>query len=242
MIIAGLQKFTTIDYPGKLACIVFTPGCNMRCPWCHNPSLVDNIEELEPMTKESIFAFLRSRIGKLDAVVVSGGEPTLQDGLDEFLREVKDLGFLTEIQTNGSKPEIIKDLIDKKLLDFVGLDFKLPFDEYGWLVTDHRDLFPLWEQTFSICKDSGIDFEVRTTIHSSFFTKEASFSMAKTLSRLGASKWVWQSFHMPPDGCLDKDLPDGHIDKQSIENWRQDVLAILDSLGEKPLEICMRYS
>ena len=241
MVIAGLQKFTTIDYPGKLACIVFTPGCNMRCPWCHNPSLVENTDELELMTHESVFEFLKSRIGKLDAVVISGGEPTLQLNLEGFIRKVKELGFLVEIQTNGTNPEVIKDLIDKKLLDYVGLDFKVPADEYGWLVPDHSDLFPEWERTFTICKESGIDFEVRTTIHSSFFTKEASFSMAKTLSRLGADKWVWQSFHMPPDGVLDKDLPDGYLNKADVERWRQDVLAILSSLGSKPLEIVMRY-
>ena len=113
--LAGLQKTTFIDYPEKIACIVFTQGCNFRCGYCHNPELFKNKEPL--ISLEAFFDFLKKRQGKLDGVVITGGEPTLQKDLKEFIKNIKDLGFAVKLDTNGTNPQILEELINEKLLD-----------------------------------------------------------------------------------------------------------------------------
>ncbi|MCX5829703.1 MAG: anaerobic ribonucleoside-triphosphate reductase activating protein, partial [Deltaproteobacteria bacterium] len=122
MKIGGLQKVSLIDYPGKVGAVVFTQGCNFRCPYCHNPELVNPTLFREPIPEEDILAFLKTRRGKLDAVTVTGGEPTLQEGLSSFLQQIKDLGFLVKIDTNGSLPAMIGILLEKGLVDYFAMD------------------------------------------------------------------------------------------------------------------------
>ncbi|HPO83020.1 MAG TPA: anaerobic ribonucleoside-triphosphate reductase activating protein, partial [bacterium] len=125
MLIGGLHKLSLIDYPGKLSAVVFTRGCNFRCPYCHNPELIeDNGGDI--IDEEEVFSFLDERKGKLDGVVMTGGEPTLQSDIAEFLEKVKRLGFFVKLDTNGSYPERIKELIDRKLLDYIAMDIKAP--------------------------------------------------------------------------------------------------------------------
>ena len=123
MRIAGLQKMTLLDYPGKIACTVFFSGCNFRCPFCHNGELLDGCVETI-MEEEEFFEFLSKRKGLLDAVCISGGEPTLQAGLVDFIEKVKAMGFLTKLDTNGSRPEVLKELVFRNLLDYVAMDIK----------------------------------------------------------------------------------------------------------------------
>ena len=130
MKISGLQKMTLLDYPGKIACTVFLGGCNFRCPYCHNSEILDgNAPEL--MSEKELLAFLSSRKGLLDAVCISGGEPTLQPELPDLLAQIKAMGFLTKLDTNGSRPEVLKALVSGNLLDYVAMDIKNSPDRYA---------------------------------------------------------------------------------------------------------------
>ena len=130
MIISGLQKMTLLDYPGKVACTLFLQGCNFRCPFCHNSDLLGGSAEAF-MTKEELLDFLKKRKGLLDAVCVSGGEPTLQKDLPELLAGIKALGYSVKLDTNGSRPEILKALVKDGLVDYVAMDVKNSFRCYG---------------------------------------------------------------------------------------------------------------
>jgi len=129
MIIKGLQKQTVLDYPGKLACTIFTFGCNFRCGYCHNPELIVDDGKSE-IKKEDIMKFLEERKGFLDAVCITGGEPTLNKDLPEFISKIRELGLLVKLDTNGSNPNILKELIDKKLVDYIAMDVKSPLESY----------------------------------------------------------------------------------------------------------------
>ena len=130
MKIGGLQKFSFIDYPNKTSAIIFTQGCNFRCAYCHNPELVYPEKYQVPISEEQVFAFLESRKNQLDAVVITGGEPTLQPDLIEFIKKVKAMGFLVKLDSNGSNPQVLEQVINQKLVDFIAMDIKAPFDKY----------------------------------------------------------------------------------------------------------------
>ncbi|MEI7424652.1 MAG: anaerobic ribonucleoside-triphosphate reductase activating protein, partial [Candidatus Staskawiczbacteria bacterium] len=126
MIIAGLQKTTLIDYPGKIACIVFLAGCNFRCPWCYSSELVLPLKIVKQprISEKEVLDFLRDRQGLLDGVVICGGEPTINKDLSQFLEKIKKLGYLIKLDTNGSNPRILKELVELKLIDYVAMDIK----------------------------------------------------------------------------------------------------------------------
>ena len=130
MIISGLQKMTLLDYPGKVACTVFLQGCNFRCPFCHNSDLLGN-EGPEPISEETLFAFLKKRVGLLDAVCITGGEPTLQKDLPQLLRKIKELGYLVKLDTNGNRPDVLKAVVEAGLVDYVAMDVKNCPARYG---------------------------------------------------------------------------------------------------------------
>ena len=148
--ISGLQKMTLLDFPGKVACTVFLQGCNYRCPFCHNSDLLPGKGE-ELMTPEELLAFLRKRRGLLDGVCVSGGEPTLCPGLEDLLTSIKALGFAVKLDTNGSRPQILKDLVEKGLVDYVAMDVKNSPQRYAETVgLTHFDLGPTEESLRSL--------------------------------------------------------------------------------------------
>ena len=130
--IGGLQKCSLIDYPEKLAAIIFTQGCNFKCPYCHNPEL--NAAQGNPFDKRMILEFLKTRVGKLDGVVITGGEPTLHKNLPDFIAKIKGLGFCVKLDTNGTNPEMLKRLLDEKLIDYVAMDIKAPIQKYAQVV------------------------------------------------------------------------------------------------------------
>ncbi|HRR41920.1 MAG TPA: anaerobic ribonucleoside-triphosphate reductase activating protein, partial [Syntrophales bacterium] len=130
MNIGALQKFSLIEYPGKICAIVFTQGCNFRCPYCHNRELVDPEAYGPTITESDVFSFLEKRKKKLDAVTVTGGEPTLQPDIFSFLEKLKTMGYLTKVDSNGSHPEVLKKLIDSRLVDYIALDVKAPLARY----------------------------------------------------------------------------------------------------------------
>lgn len=130
MIIAGLVKFSLNDYPGKTSAVVFTRGCNFRCRYCHNPELVLPEKYAPEISQDDIFSFLETRRGKLDAVCVTGGEPTQHADLPEFLQKIKKMGFLVKLDSNGTRPEILEKIIEKKLVNYIAMDIKAPFEKY----------------------------------------------------------------------------------------------------------------
>ena len=131
MKIQGLQKLTLLDFPEKVACTVFTAGCNFRCPFCHNASLVVDIPSVGDVTEEEFFSFLKKRQGILDGVCVTGGEPLLQPGIEKFICKIKELGYAVKLDTNGSFPDKLKELVLKELVDYVAMDIKNCLDDYG---------------------------------------------------------------------------------------------------------------
>lgn len=162
MKIYGLQKLTLLDFPHKTACTVFTGGCNLRCPFCHNASLV-RLEEEQDMTAEAM-EFIRKRARMLQGVCVTGGEPLLQSDLAEFLRFVRSLGLATKLDTNGTFPDRLAPLIAEGLLDYVAMDLKNSPEKYAETVgVPHFDFAPVAE-TMSLLRSSGVDYEYRTTV------------------------------------------------------------------------------
>lgn len=161
----GIEPFTLLDYPGELACILFTNGCNYRCPYCYNASLVNGTAP-PPLDDESVTGFLKSRKGKLKAVVFSGGECTLQgDKLEKDIDFVRSLGYKVKVDTNGSNPELIERLIKNNKLDYVALDIKCPPGDKKKFFFTYDGLYDKMLDTLRILMESNIEYEVRTTVH-----------------------------------------------------------------------------
>lgn len=164
MRICGLQKLSMVDYPGKLAATVFTGGCNLRCPFCHNALLVTRLEESPILTEDEVMDFLKKRRGLLDGVVLSGGEPLMHPGAADFLAAVRDMGFAVKLDTNGFYPQQLAHILDRKLADYVAMDIKNRREKYG-LTCGLPDLDPApVEESLRILAASGADCELRTTL------------------------------------------------------------------------------
>lgn len=180
MKLGGLVKFTLIDFPGTPAAIVFTQGCNFRCRYCHNPELVYPHLFTESMPEKEVFAFLQRRQGSLEGVVISGGEPTLQEDLVRFMADIKALGYKTKLDTNGTRPEVIKELIDKKLVDFIAMDLKAPFEKYA-LITGVEANSTVIRQSMDILVKSGVAYQFRTTYDKEVLNDSDIAAMASTV-------------------------------------------------------------
>jgi len=199
MHIAGLQKSSLIDYPEKIACIVFTQGCNFRCGYCHNPELFEKREPL--ISTEAFFEFLKTRINKLDGVVITGGEPTLQKDLKDFIIKIKELGFLVKLDTNGTNPDIIQNLIEKNLLDYIAMDIKAPLSKYKNIVNIDINLENI-QKSINLIMNSNIDYEFRTTVIKSQLNYNDFEEIGKLIN--GANKYYLQKF--VPSKILDNNL------------------------------------
>ncbi|MBP6929822.1 MAG: anaerobic ribonucleoside-triphosphate reductase activating protein [Candidatus Moranbacteria bacterium] len=195
MKLSAIQRFTMLDYPDKVACIAFTPGCNMRCGFCHNPEFVlpEKIAELQDnfIAQETFFNFLDKRRGLLEGVVVSGGEPTVWADLPEFFREIKKRGFLAKLDTNGHHPEMLERLLREKLVDYVAMDVKTSLAEYPTLVgggvkPEHIS------KSINILKSSNIPYEFRTTLIKEVHSPEVLEEMKTLLA--GAERYYLQTF------------------------------------------------
>ena len=164
MRICGLQKLSLLDFPGKFAATVFTGGCNLRCGFCHNASLVTHADKTPEISVSEVLAFLQTRVGKLDGVCVSGGEPLLQADLADFLRAVRALGFAVKLDTNGCFPDRLAALLDEKLLDYVAMDVKNSPEKYPLTVgIPDFDVAPVLKSA-ALLKNSGVPYEFRTTL------------------------------------------------------------------------------
>lgn len=192
MRIQGLQKTTLLDYPEKVACTVFTAGCNFRCPFCHNASLVVNIPDESEITEEAFFSFLKKRQGILDGVCVTGGEPLLQPGIEDFIYKIKELGYAVKLDTNGSFPEKLRYLVEEKLVDYVAMDIKNSLDAYDATTgTDGRFLEAI-EESVAFLKEGKVPYEFRTTVTKDFHTREHFEKIGQWIQ--GAEKYFLQFF------------------------------------------------
>lgn len=162
MKIAGFQKLTLLDYPSKVACIIFTQGCNYKCPYCQNSGLIGH-ENDELIDEEEIFAYLNKRKGVIDGIVISGGEPTIQKDLKTFMKKVKDMGFMVKLDTNGSNPNLVEEVINEGLVDYIAMDIKNVLELYKD-VTDVKPNVVNLKRSIELIKNSPIEHEFRTTI------------------------------------------------------------------------------
>lgn len=197
MRLAYLQRFSLIDYPGALCATLFTRGCTFRCPWCHNPELAAPVA---PETVEDDFVpgavldFLETRRGKLDALTITGGEPTIQgEGLLSFARAVKDMGFLLKIDTNGSRPDMLRRLLDERLVDYIAMDVKGPLDRYESLAGVAVDPATI-RRSIEIIMNEAPDYEFRTTVARSLLSPDALEETSRTVE--GAGRYFLQKMGM----------------------------------------------
>ncbi len=187
MIISGLQKMTLLDFPGKVACTVFLQGCNFRCPFCHNSDLLGG-SSAPFMTMEEFLDFLKKRTGLLDAVCVSGGEPTLQKDLPELLKGIKTLGFSVKLDTNGSRPEVLKKLVAEGLVDYVAMDVKNSPARYGETTgVSHFDITPI-EESLRFLIEGNVAYELRTTVVAELHSEASITEMGQWLASLVPGK------------------------------------------------------
>jgi pyruvate formate lyase activating enzyme len=191
--IGGLQKLTLIDYPGRIAATVFLTGCNFHCPWCYSRELVisEEIEKQPKIPEKDFFNFLKERRELLEGIVLCGGEPTINKELPSFAKKIKKLGFLVKLDTNGSNPKMIKELIDKKLIDYVAMDVKLTKEKYPEIFAKKVKIRDI-ETSINLLKEDKVDYEFRTTVVPTIHTKENILKIAHWIKP--AKKYFLQNF------------------------------------------------
>lgn len=240
MLIGGLQKFSLLDYPGSIAAIVFTQGCNFRCQFCYNPMLVwparegrlkntaNADQKNHPLLKVGdFFDFLHGRIGKLDGVVISGGEPTLHPDLPEFIKKIKDLGFKVKLDTNGTNPAMLRELVEDKLLDYVAMDIKASADKYAVVAGSKIKLSKI-EESIKIIKESGLLYEFRSTIVPGLHDTEDIKKMGELIC--DAAKWYLQ--------ILKSDIDLVNTELQGVKPYSKKEMEEFKKIGAKFAKEC----
>ena len=192
MNIAGFQRLTLLDFPGKTAATVFTPGCNFRCPFCHNASLVLHTDEAEHYGEEEVLSYLKKRQGILDGICITGGEPLLQKDIADFMEKVKSLGYKIKLDTNGSFPEKLRELVGKGLVDYVAMDIKNSKEKYAATVGIEKFDTSAVEESVSYLLSGMVDFEFRTTVVDELHTEEDIENIAVWIR--GAKRYFLQNF------------------------------------------------
>ena len=191
MVIKGLQKTTLLDFPGKVACTVFTAGCNFRCPFCHNASLVIAPDLSDTISEDEFFAFLNKRRGILDGVCITGGEPLLQKDIEIFIKKIRALGLAVKLDSNGAYPERLKSIIDQGLVDYVAMDVKNCKEKYSLTVGTEVDIDKISESV-RILMTSDVEYEFRTTVVRELHSPEDIKSIGEWIA--GAKRYFLQSF------------------------------------------------
>ena len=211
MKICGLQKLTLLDFPGRLACTVFLGGCNFKCPYCYNTSLIDASRAKTLINEEDFLSFLDSRKGKLQGVATTGGEPLLNPDIRNFILKIKERGFLVKLDTNGSFPERLEALIDEGLVDYVAMDIKNVYGKYSITVGANVNLEKI-KQSINILLSNKVDYEFRTTVIKEFHDIEDFNVIGKMIK--GAKNYFIQNFQ-------DKDSVFGHFNPLTYEELKQ---------------------
>jgi len=219
MIIGGLQKLTLIDYPGHIAATVFTVGCNFRCPFCHNPELVSGMGySASSILEDEFFQLLENRKGKLEGVCITGGEPTIQPDIVDFIRKIKNLGFKVKLDSNGTRPDVLRRLFLEKLLDFVAMDIKNSPEKYSNTTNSKADIGRI-KLSVDLIRNSGIDYEFRTTVVPGLH-EEGDFEKIGVWLE-GSRKYVLQAFEDKGkilDPGLKKRVEGKKLDLEKIAN------------------------
>ena len=192
MNIQGLQKLTLLDFPGKMACTVFTAGCDLRCPFCHNRSLVIDPPKESAVSDEEFFSFLKKRKGILEGVAITGGEPLMQADIEDFIVRVRELGYAVKLDTNGTFPGRLKNLIEKNLVDYVAMDVKSSEAGYPGCVGIGGFKTDKINESIEFLKQGKVDYEFRTTVAKGLHTKEDMESLGKWIA--GAKRHFLQDF------------------------------------------------
>lgn len=229
MRIGGLQKVSLLDFPGKIAATVFLPGCNMRCPFCHNAPLVLPGQQLDPgLTEQELLTFLQTRQGKLDGVCITGGEPTLHRDLPDLLRRIKAMGFQIKLDTNGTNPEMLSALLSEGVLDYVAMDIKNSPEKYS--VTCGGDHLDAVKKSTALLMNSGAEYEFRTTAVRQLHTPEDIEKIGIWL--LGAKRYYIQQFvdsgHLIGEGL-------SALSPSEMETLRQAALAYIPTTALRGL-------
>ncbi len=236
MIIGGLEKMTLIDYPGQLAAIVFTKGCNFRCHFCYNPLLVwpdretdeKKYEKTYPtVSEDEFFLFLKDRRGKLDGVVITGGEPTLHHDLPEFIKKIRDLGYKIKLDTNGTNSKMLERLLAENLLDYIAMDFKAPLDKYEQVVGTPVNCQEI-EKSVKIIINSGLPYEFRTTVVPGLHELKDFSKMGREIA--GASAWYLQKFKS------DTELVDRNLETHTAFTDKE--MEKMAELGREHVKFC----
>ena len=223
MALVGLDKLSLLDYEDKISCVLFYKACNFRCPFCHNGLTV--LEAEDEFLFEAVLEYLKSRVGLLDAVVFTGGEPTLEPNLKEHIKQVKELGFLIKLDTNGTNPLILKDLIDSNLLDYVAMDIKNSEEKYPMTTgVKHVDMDKV-KESINILMTSGTPHEFRTTLVDEFHKVEDMDAMGSLIK--GAKHLYLQKF-VERDGCIQKGLHEVNEDKAN--QFKEILLKYIDEV------------
>lgn len=216
MIINGFNKLTLLDYPNQVACIIFTKGCNFRCPFCHNgPLVVGNDETID---EQEVLDYLDKRKNILDGIVVSGGEPLLQKGIKRFLKIVKEKGYKIKLDTNGTSPELLKEIIDQNLIDYVAMDIKNVFKKYEEIVGVKNTQLDNIRKSIKILENSNIEYEFRTTIVKEFHTIDDIKEICKLINE--KSIYYIQNFQ-DGDGVIKKGLHS--FTKEELETIQKEI-------------------
>lgn len=197
--IYGMEKVSLVDYDNKVSCVLFLKGCNFRCRFCHNASLVDCFNKIKPLNYDDVIDYLEKRKNILDSVVVTGGEPTLSKQLLFLLKDLKRLGYLVKLDTNGTNPLMLKEAIDNSLVDFVAMDIKNTLDKYNDITNVLVNIDKIYESINIIIK-SSIDYEFRTTLVKEYHSKEDIIKLCEMMKN--AKKYVLQKY-VYRDTCLD---------------------------------------
>jgi len=214
MNIGGIQKLTLLDYPGKVAATVFTNGCNFKCPFCHNSKLV--LKEEDHITDVEVLDFLKKRKGILDGVCITGGEPLLQADIFDFIRKIKDMGYLVKLDTNGSFPDRLKDILSSGFIDYVAMDIKNSKEDYAKTIDDDIVHLSEVEKSVEILMSGSIDFEFRTTIVSEFHNEHNMLRIGQWIK--GCEKYFLQKFvdsgELIENGlhCIEKPIAEGFLE------------------------------
>ena len=226
MRICGLQKLSMVDYPGKLAATVFTGGCNLRCPFCHNALLVTRLGESPTITEEEVLSFLSGRKGLLDAMVLSGGEPLMHPDAIDFLEKVRKLGFAIKVDTNGCYPDALKAILDRGLADYVAMDIKNCPEKYAETVGIPGFSPENVEKSLSLLRSSGIPYELRTTVVRQFHTPE-------DLDAIG--RWLGDT----PAYYLQNFKDSGNLIQSGLSGFSSEELQHLANSAQKHLKTVM---
>lgn len=227
MLICGIQKLSLLDYPEKLAATIFTGGCNFRCPFCHNAPLVTELESCDPIPEDEVLGFLKKRIGKLDGVCITGGEPLIQNDIDNFIRKVHQLGFLVKLDTNGTFPEKLEKLLDEDLLDYVAMDIKNSAEKYPMTVgVPDLNITGILD-SIELLKNCSIPYEFRTTLVRGFHSDDDIRNIGKLVQ--GAERHFLQNFENSGDLVgfknTSQQIEMGGFSRQEIEHFK-DILSL----------------